>query len=162
AESAAITAANSSGVPPAGSSPIVANRSRKVDDAIARLMAALSLSTIGRGTPAGAGTPPPGPAPAAGGAGSAGLGGAGGRRRGPLPAGPRPVPAAACGAIELRLSNIRCTRPAIRSLMALAPPRYGTCTMSVLVMNLNNSPPTWPGEPLLDEAFNSLPGFCLA
>jgi hypothetical protein len=26
-------------------------------------------------------------------------------------------------------------------------------------MNLNNSPPTWPGDPLLDEAFRSLPGF---
>ena len=29
-------------------------------------------------------------------------------------------------------------------------------------MYLNNSPPTWPGEPLLDEAFVSLPGFFLA
>ena len=33
--------------------------------------------------------------------------------------------------------------------------------MSVPVMNLNSSPPTWPGEPLLDDAFESLPGFCL-
>jgi hypothetical protein len=34
--------------------------------------------------------------------------------------------------------------------------------MSVSVMNLNSSPPTCPGEPLLDEALNSLPGFFLA
>ena len=32
--------------------------------------------------------------------------------------------------------------------------------MSVPVMNLNSSAPTWPGDPLLDEAFKSLPGFC--
>ena len=74
----------------------------------------------------------------------------------------RTVPERACGEIELRLSNISCTRPAIRSLVAAAPPRYGMCTISVPVMNLNSSPPTWPGEPLLDEAFESLPGFFLA
>lgn len=34
--------------------------------------------------------------------------------------------------------------------------------MSVPVMNLNNSPPTWPGDPLLEEAFNSFPGFRFA
>ncbi len=46
-----------------------------------------------------------------------------GERRAPLTASARTVPAFACGAIELRLSNIRCTRPAIRSLIAAAPPR---------------------------------------
>src|SRR6185437_1586646 len=56
-ESEAMVAANSSGVPPAGSSPIEAKRVLKLCDAIARLMAALSLSMIGRGTPAGAITP---------------------------------------------------------------------------------------------------------
>jgi hypothetical protein len=34
--------------------------------------------------------------------------------------------------------------------------------MSVPVMYLNSSPLTWPGEPLLDEALESLPGFFLA
>ncbi len=55
-----------------------------------------------------------------------------------------------------------CTRPAIRSLIADAPPLYGTWTILVPVMNLNNSPSTWPGEPLLDDALSSLPGFSLA
>ena len=72
------------------------------------------------------------------------------------------VPERACGAIEFRLSNITSTRPAIRSLIAAAPPRYGMCTMSVPLMVLNSSPPTWPGEPLLDDAFESLPGFFFA
>ena len=53
-ESDAISAPNSSGVPPAGSSPTVANHWLMAGDRIALLMAALSLSTIGRGTPAGA------------------------------------------------------------------------------------------------------------
>src|SRR5262249_45298472 len=57
AESVRINSANSSGVPPAGSSPIIAKRSLNVCDAIALLIAALSLSTIGRGTPAGAMAP---------------------------------------------------------------------------------------------------------
>src|SRR6185437_5867068 len=57
AESVLMVAANSSGVPPAGSSPITLNFSLKVSDTSALLIAALSLSTIGRGTPAGAITP---------------------------------------------------------------------------------------------------------
>ena len=52
-----MVAAKSSGVPPAGSSPILANFSLKASDTSALLIAALSLSTIGRGTPAGAITP---------------------------------------------------------------------------------------------------------
>src|SRR5262249_26483472 len=52
-----ITSPNPSGVPPAGWSPIIAKRSLNVCDAIALLIAALSLSMIGRGTPAGAMTP---------------------------------------------------------------------------------------------------------
>jgi len=35
----------------------------------------------------------------------------------------RTLPDLACGAIELRLSNMKCTRPAIMSLIAAAPPR---------------------------------------
>jgi len=56
-ESAAISAANSSGVPPAGSSPMLAWNWRMACDWIARLIAALSRSTVGRGTRAGAITP---------------------------------------------------------------------------------------------------------
>ena len=48
--------------------------------------------------------------------------------------------------MELRLSNIGWTRPAMRSLIAGAPPLYGTWTICVPVMNLNNSPPTWSGD----------------
>src|SRR3974390_3832185 len=57
AESVLMVAAKSSGVPPAGSSPILANFSLNDSDTSALLIAALSLSTIGRGTPAGAITP---------------------------------------------------------------------------------------------------------
>ncbi len=53
-------------------------------------------------------------------------------------------------------------RPAIRSLMAAAPPRYGTWVICVPVMLLNSSPPIWPGEPLPDDAIDSLPGLALA
>src|SRR5579863_8749133 len=56
-ESDAINAANASGVPPAGSSPMAAKRAWNSPDWIALLIAALSLSTIGFGTPAGAMTP---------------------------------------------------------------------------------------------------------
>src|ERR1035438_8361929 len=45
AESVLIVAANSSGVPPPGSSPILANFSLKASDASTLLIAALSLST---------------------------------------------------------------------------------------------------------------------
>src|SRR5262249_40589836 len=38
------------------------------------------------------------------------------------------------------LSNITCTWPLIRSVSAGAPPRYGTCTMSMPVIILNSSP----------------------
>jgi len=36
------------------------------------------------------------------------------------------------------------------------------CTISVPVMYLNSSPLTWPGEPLLEDALDSLPGFLFA
>ena len=52
-----MVAANSSGVPPPASSPVLSNFFRKAGDASALLIAALSLSTMGRGTPAGAMTP---------------------------------------------------------------------------------------------------------
>src|SRR5580658_6550228 len=40
------------------------------------------------------------------------------------------------------LSNITCARPAIRSAIAGAPPRYGTWTMLTPVIILNSSPAT--------------------
>src|SRR5262249_40564522 len=85
-----------------------------------------------------------------------------GERRAPLTASALTSPDLANGTSELRLSNIMSTWPAIRSVVALAPPRYGTCTMLVLVITLNSSPPTWPGEPLADDALVSLPGFLRA
>jgi hypothetical protein len=45
-----------------------------------------------------------------------------GERRGPLTPSPRTLPDLAVEEIELRLSNISCTWPAIRSLIACAPP----------------------------------------
>ena len=83
-------------------------------------------------------------------------------RRSPLTASARTWFDLAALEMPFRLSNIRSTWPATRSLIAGAPPRYGTCWICVPVMNLNNSPPTWPGEPLLDEALVSLPGLALA
>src|SRR3954451_24864646 len=53
AVSLAIVSAKSFGVPPAGSSPIMLNRSRNPGDRIARLTAALSFSRIAGGRPAG-------------------------------------------------------------------------------------------------------------
>ena len=85
-----------------------------------------------------------------------------GERLSPLTASARTWPDLAALEMRLRLSNIRSTCPATRSLIAGAPPRYGTCWICVPVMNLNNSPPTWPGEPLLDDALVSLPGLALA
>jgi hypothetical protein len=55
--SAAISAANWSGVPPATSSPICAILLLKASDCSALFAAALSLSMIGFGVPAGAMTP---------------------------------------------------------------------------------------------------------
>src|SRR4051794_970139 len=83
-------------------------------------------------------------------------------RLSPLTPSARTSPDFDIGAIELRLSNIRSTWPAIRSVVAAEPPRYGTCWICVPVMYLNNSPPTWPGEPLADDALVSLPGLALA
>src|SRR3979490_307446 len=57
AESLRIVAANSSGLPPAGSSPIAPKRSLKAGSEIARLIAALSLSRIGWGNHGGARPP---------------------------------------------------------------------------------------------------------
>src|SRR6476646_5033083 len=111
AESAFIVAANSSGVPPAGSSPIVANVSLNDSDVSALLIAALSLSTIGRGTPAGAITPVQVGARYPGTPASAIVGNSGkaGERAAPLTPSARTLSSRAKGAIDCRLSNMRST-----------------------------------------------------
>ena len=74
---------------------------------------------------------------------------------------PRTLPDFTCGEIDVRLSNMSCTWPPIRSEMPCGLPLYGTCTICVPVMILNSSPPRWPVVPLPPDAFKSLPGFCL-
>src|SRR5436190_4651670 len=87
-----------------------------------------------------------------------GRSGKAGERRAPLTANARTRPDCAYGAIEFRLSNMTCTCPAIRSLIACEPPLYGTCTMSVPVMYLKSSPPTCPGEPFARGRVEQLAG----
>src|SRR5262245_3822867 len=124
AESRRMVSANSSGVPPAGSSPISPNLALNRGEAIDLLIAPLSLSTTGLGRPAGPITPlqvlasyPGIPASAI-----VGRSGNPGERLGPLTASAFTFPERANGDMELRLSNITCTWPAIRSLIAIAPP----------------------------------------
>src|SRR5258705_7923841 len=57
AESLRITSANSSGVPPAGSSPISPNLALNMGDTIALLIQEFSLSTMGLASPPGPITP---------------------------------------------------------------------------------------------------------
>src|SRR5882672_2785598 len=57
AESLRITSANSSGVPPAGSSPISPNLALNMGETIALLIEEFSLSTMGLAIPAGPITP---------------------------------------------------------------------------------------------------------
>jgi hypothetical protein len=80
----------------------------------------------------------------------------------PVTARARTRPLRTCCAIELVLSNMSWTLPAMRSAIAGAPPLYGMCTISVPVMYLNSSPLTCPGEPLLEDALESFPGFFFA
>src|SRR5262245_7150985 len=103
-----MVATKSSGDPPAGSSPILANFSLKASDTRALLIAALSLSTIGHGTPAGAITPvhvgaryPGTPASAI-----VGRFGNAAERAAPLTPNARTLPSCTRGAMVCRLSNI--------------------------------------------------------
>src|SRR5882672_529002 len=75
---------------------------------------------------------------------------------------PRTRPAFACGPIEGTLSNIIWMLPETRSLIACGLPLYGTCRMSVPVMDLNSSAPRWPVVPLPEEPVVSLPGYLFA
>jgi hypothetical protein len=46
-----------------------------------------------------------------------------------------------------------CTSPAINAASAGAPPLYGTWTISIPAMLLNNSPERWFALPMPDEAY---------
>src|ERR1700758_1468935 len=81
------------------------------------------------------------------------------------------APVQAIGLIKLALmlgseveiaSNISCTLPASRSVMAGAVPLYGTCTSLVPAIALNNSPLRWLMPPAPDEPKFSEPGFFLS
>ena len=58
-------------------------------------------------------------------------------------------------------SNMTCTWPAIRSVMACGGLRYGTCTILVPVSDMNSSPARWIDVPLPVDAIASLPGLAL-
>jgi len=127
---------------------------------MARLMAAFSASTIGCGTPAGAITPAQ-----AGIAGYAGLGD--GRQIGK--SGRAMVAAdrerAYRAGARKRRDGIEAFEHHLHAPGNEVVDRRRAALvghMHVPVMNLNNSPPTLPGDPLLDDASGSLPGSCLA
>src|SRR5882757_8109324 len=101
-----------------GSKPRFFQRSIESGALSALLMSADSLSTIGRGVLAGAKMPyQP----------SIGRSGAEGERVAQVWASALTLPARACGSADGRLSNMKVTRPLIRSGMAAELPRYGTC-----------------------------------
>ena len=60
------------------------------------------------------------------------------------------------------LSNMTCTCPPMRSVIAGACPRYGTCCRLTPVIILNISPVTCWIVPVPADAILSLPGFALA
>ncbi len=66
------------------------------------------------------------------------------------------LPAFICGTAVAAVANTSCMLPATRSIIAGPPPLYGTCTILVPAMVLNNSsarcpvPPT-PEEPPLSD-----------
>ena len=74
----------------------------------------------------------------------------------------RTLPPLMCGIDAAVVSNMSCTWPPIRSVIAPAAPRYGTCTMSTPAVSLNSSPAMWMPVPTPAEAKFSLPGLALA
>ena len=63
---------------------------------------------------------------------------------------------------EAAVSNITCTRPAMRSICAGPPPLYGTCVICTPVTDLNTSPAMWGVVPLPPEAKRMSSGFAFA
>ena len=74
----------------------------------------------------------------------------------------RTLPALMCGIEACVVSNMSCTWPPIRSVIALPAPRYGTCAMFTPAISLNNSPDMWMPVPTPAEAKLSLPGLAFA
>ena len=64
---------------------------------------------------------------------------------------PRTAPDCTCGAAVRTRSNISETCPEMRSFSAGALPLYGTCTMSIPVIDLSSSPARWLEVPLPAE-----------
>src|SRR6267143_1124878 len=56
-------------------------------------------------------------------------------------------------------SSSRSTRPPSTSVSGLAPPRNGTCTISMPAMAFSSSPERWWTVPIPEEGKLSLPGF---
>src|SRR6516225_6924394 len=74
----------------------------------------------------------------------------------------RSFPALMCSIDSGKGLKITCTWPPSRSVVAGAPPRYGTWTMSTPAIILNSSPTTCCGVPLPADAMLILPGLALA
>ena len=70
----------------------------------------------------------------------------------PQVASARSLPARTLAAASVRVSNISCTRPLIRSTRAVLPVLYGTWTISAPLSDLNNSPAKCSMPPLPLEA----------
>ena len=81
-----------------------------------------------------------------------GISGAVGERVFVVTASARSFPPSTCGHAEGMLSNMNCTCPPIRSVMAGALPLYGTCCVFRPVSDLNISPAMWIDVPLPDDA----------
>src|SRR5262249_28451395 len=64
----------------------------------------------------------------------------------------RTCPPFASADIVVTASNIICTVPEITLLRASPEALWGTCTMSLCVIALNNSPAMWYGVPGPDDA----------
>src|SRR5258706_9997926 len=83
-------------------------------------------------------------------------------RRGLVTASARTFPERTYGSADEAVANMNCTRPAIRSVMASAAPRYGTWTVFTPASTLSISPDKCTEVPLPDDEKLSPPGFALA
>src|SRR5262249_11339080 len=161
--SSATSFPKSAGEPPMSEAPSSAKRAFALGSSRIALISLLSLSMITSGVPFGPPTPYhafaswPGTKSA-----TVGRSGSTWERAAVVTANGRNLPALINSSDVGTLSNITCTWPLIRSVSAGAPPRYGTCTMSMPVIILNSSPDTWMVEPAPEDAMLSLPGLAFA
>src|SRR5919204_3820134 len=139
--SRAMNCANSSGGPPIGSNACARSLAATSLAASASLAAALSLSMIGRGVPAGATRPNQTPASKSGSPASTIVGtfGATCARLTELTAKALSLPESICGSIVEATPSISDTRPARRSVTAGGLPWYGTCTSLICERTANTS-----------------------